>query len=68
MKMYRPIVLHDPEALGLWIGGTNLLIEADQFLDPDFATRVHQDLSGAGIQGPNQAVEVVLERLRWARG
>src|SRR5512135_312789 len=37
VKMHRPIVLHHPDALRLWIGTSDLLIESDQFLDANFA-------------------------------
>src|SRR5881398_122411 len=55
MKMHRPVVLHDPDTLDFWIGGTNLLIEGDQFLHPNFTARLEENPPTVPIEGSHDS-------------
>lgn len=54
VKMHRPIVLHYPDAFCLRIGGSHLLIERNQFIDPNFAGLPKENAPKASIERPNQ--------------
>src|SRR5436305_704356 len=55
MKMHRPVVLHDPDTLDFWRGGTNLLIEGDQFLHPNFTARLEENPPTVPIEGSHDS-------------